>query len=257
MNFLLLRGLSREQRHWGSFPDTLCARIPDLRVHCLDLPGTGTESHRPGPTTVEAIAEDLRERWLALRDANPGEWGLLGMSLGGMVAMQWCADHPADFSRVVLCNTSAGNLSRPWSRLDPRVLPSLVRAMTFSDPVVRERLVLSAITCQLADLDGTAQAWASYQQDRPISRATVLRQLWAAIRFRAPERLEIPGLILSGGRDVLMKPSCPRLLAEHFGMPLQVHPEAGHELALDAPDWFADQMATWLEGGDFGSRRVA
>src|SRR4051812_21219811 len=111
--WLLLRGLAREQRHWGAFPSALARTCDDARgadIHCLDLPGTGTEFARRSPSSIRGIVADLRRRWLAL-DGHDGPAHLLAVSLGGMVAMQWCADHPDDFAGVVLVNTSAADLS--------------------------------------------------------------------------------------------------------------------------------------------------
>src|SRR4051794_2203226 len=105
MKWLLLRGLAREQRHWGRFPDVF-AKTAGVTTFCLDFPGTGTEHARPGPSSVRAIVEDLRQRWQALKGASDEPWGILGISLGGMVSMQWAADHPEDFARVVIANTS-------------------------------------------------------------------------------------------------------------------------------------------------------
>jgi pimeloyl-[acyl-carrier protein] methyl ester esterase len=31
-------------------------------------------------------------------------------------------------------------------------------------------------------------------------------------------------------------------LSKAFGYPLRVHPDAGHDLALDAPDWVIAQL---------------
>ena len=93
MNWLLLRGLAREQRHWGRFPDALRSQLPDDQVFCLDLPGTGTEHQRKSPLEIAGIARDVRARFAGLRAQHPGPWRLLAVSLGGMVAMQWCADH--------------------------------------------------------------------------------------------------------------------------------------------------------------------
>src|SRR4051794_23464223 len=118
VNWLFLRGLSREQRHWGSFPAIFEKTVPGSKVHYLDLAGTGTEHARPSPATVEGIMEDPRQRFRPLAAAPPGPWGLLGMSLGGMVARAWCAAPPEDFARVVLSSPSAGDLSPPWRRFD-------------------------------------------------------------------------------------------------------------------------------------------
>jgi pimeloyl-ACP methyl ester carboxylesterase/alpha-ketoglutarate-dependent taurine dioxygenase len=245
MDWLFLRGLSREQRHWGAFPDVFCATNPEARVHCLDLPGTGTEVHRASPATVRAIVSDVRARFLALREQHAGPWGLFGMSLGGMIAMQWCADHPRDFERVVLANTSASDVGQVWDRMRPRAIATTLRALASRDPVARERLILSMVTQRGRDLDEVARAWADIHAQSPVSRATVVRQLRAATLFRAPDRLDLPVLVVAGARDALANPACARALAERFGVPLEVHPEAGHELALDAPEWLAERIAAW------------
>ena len=65
-NWLLLRGLVREQRHWGTFP-ALLAEGTRSRVLTLDLPGVGTERGRKSPTTIPGIVDDIRARFLALR----------------------------------------------------------------------------------------------------------------------------------------------------------------------------------------------
>lgn len=242
MHWLFLRGLAREQRHWGSFPAVFERRVPGARVHCLDLPGAGTERGRASPTSVAAIAADVRDRWVALRDEHPGSWGLLGMSLGGMVAMAWCAAHPADFARLVLAGSSAGDLSRPWRRFDLRVVPDGLSVLAERDPVRREEKILAMNTRVLTDRAGVASVWARYP---PMDPGNVMRQLHAARVFRAPPRVEVPALVIAGGRDPLADPSCSRLLASHLGAPLAIHPEAGHELSLDAPDWLADRVAGW------------
>lgn len=245
MNWLLLRGLSREQRHWGDFPASF-ARTVGGAAHCLDLPGTGTEHVRPTPANIAGITEDVRCRLNLLKRAHPGPWSLFGISLGGMVAMDWVARHPADFERVVLANTSAANMSVPWKRMDYRVMPKVARAIFLKDDLARERLILSITTKLATDLDAVAATWATFQSDAPVARSVVLKQLWAASRFQAPARLPVPALILGGGRDPLMDPSCPHRLAARFGVPIEVHPEAGHELALDAPEWVAARVAAWL-----------
>jgi pimeloyl-ACP methyl ester carboxylesterase len=243
VHWLFLRGLSREQRHWGAFPEVFARHVPGARVHCLDLPGAGTERGRASPITIEAIAADVRARWLPLREEMNGSWGLLAMSLGGMVAMAWCAEHPDDFSRLVLAGTSAGDLSPPWRRFKLRIVPAAVRTLIERDPVAREAGILSFTAHVVEGRDAVAAEWARYP---PMARGDVLRQLFAAQRFRAPERIEVPALVVTGDRDELADPSCSRTLASHLGAPLVMCPEAGHEIALDAPSFFASEVAAWL-----------
>src|SRR5262249_18650607 len=141
VHWLFLRGLSRERRHWGTFPETFERLVPSARVHALDLPGAGTERGRASPLTIAEIAADLRARWLPLRSAHAKDgraWGILGMWLGGMVAMEWCAMHAGDFARLVLAGSSAGNLSKPWRRFDLRIVPAALRSLADRDPAKRE-----------------------------------------------------------------------------------------------------------------------
>ena len=243
MHWLLLRGLAREQRHWLSFPAALEHAAPGDRVHLLDLPGAGTEHARTSPTSILAIAEDVRARWLALREEHVGPWCLLGMSLGGMVAMAWASAHPNDFARVVLASTSAGDLSPPWRRFGLRVARDAVRSLAEGDAFLRERHIVSISTRLVEDKDAIAREWARFPVDRPMTRANVVRQLLAARAFRAPTHLEPETLVIAGGGDLLTDLSCARMLSSQLGARVSLHPSAGHELALDAPDWFASELA--------------
>lgn len=242
-HWLLLRGLSREQRHWGGFPEALSKKL-GAQVHCLDFPGTGTEHARQSPASVRAIADDLRGRWLPGRAAGP--WGLFAMSLGGMVAMDWCAAHPADFSALVLVNSSARNLSPPWRRMRLRVVPQIALALAARDRVKREHRILRMTTRLHRDLPALSREWARIGEESPVTRATVLRQLAAAARFRAPLAVRPRALVVSGGQDPFTDPACQHRLAQHFGAPLAVHPEAGHDLSTDDPEWLAEQVRAWL-----------
>ncbi|MSP62398.1 MAG: alpha/beta hydrolase [Myxococcales bacterium] len=247
MNWLLLRGLAREQRHWGRFPGLLGARFPDGEVRGIDLPGTGTEFTRSSPASIPGIVDDARRRFLATRSGS-GPWSLLGVSLGGMVAMQWCTDHPSDFAGVVLINTSAADLSAPWRRMDLRVARGVLAALVTRDPVARERRILGFTTNRVTNPEEIATHNARLQAERPVARATVLRHIWAASRFRAPQSLALPTLVLAGEADRLADPECSRRLSARFGAPLATCPGAGHDLALDDPEWLVGELGRWVDG---------
>lgn len=248
MNWLLLRGLAREQRHWGRFVGVLRQSRPNDTVHCLDLAGTGTEVSRKSPSTIAGITEDVRARLLELKRSHPGPWSLLGVSLGGMVSMQWVASHPEDFERVVLINTSASNLSVPWRRMRLAVLPKVLRSLLGGDELTRQKRILSITARMVPDPTPIAAEWAEIQRTAPVARTNVLRQLWAAARYKAPERLAIPTLILAGAEDPLCDPDCPKRLSQRFGAPLDTHPRAGHDLAVDDPEWLSDRIEAWISG---------
>ena len=97
MKWLLLRGLARDARHWGDFPDILKNHLNNAEVFVLDLPGFGTESHRISPFTIRGITNDIRKRWAQLEKKHPGTWNILSISLGGMIALDWINRFSSDF----------------------------------------------------------------------------------------------------------------------------------------------------------------
>jgi pimeloyl-ACP methyl ester carboxylesterase len=249
IHWLFLRGLSREARHWLPFPDRFEKDVAGSRVHVLDLPGAGTEWRRTAALTVAATARDVRARWLRLRDQHAGDgacWAIVGISLGGMVTLQWLADYPADFERGVVINTSAGDLSPPWRRMRMGVWPGVTRALRASDPVAREREILRATTRMFKGHDALAVTWAEYHRTQPMTHPNVLRQLAAAARFRSPPRIGVPLLVLAAADDPLARAECGHRVACKYGAPFEQHPSAGHDLPLDDPGWVTAQVAQWV-----------
>jgi len=248
-NWLFLRGLVREKRHWADFPERFHTALPNQRVFCLDLPGVGTESSRPSPITVPQIRAEIRNRWLELK-ASQGDgasWALFTISLGSMVGMNWVEAHPEDFTSLVLINPSAGNLNLPWKRLQWRILPRLLAASLNRDPVAREREILRLTTALHSKVDVLAREWGTYVAERAQLRATGLRQLLAAGLFRAPVTLPVPALLLSSAQDGFTHPDCSLVLARHLGLAQHIHPRAGHDLPLDDPDWIIAKVKSFIE----------
>ena len=182
INILLIRGLARQARHWGDTLEIIDGRIEGARCHSLDLPGVGTEAHRRSPTSVSGIVADMRSRWTALAADTEGDWLVFGISFGGMVAMEWVRRHPSDFTRAVLCNTSAMNLGHPLERLTPVALKTLFRSARAGDSLARERIVLSVISNEPDRAEAIAPEWARIGTETPMGLRLVLHQLMAASR---------------------------------------------------------------------------
>ena len=245
MNWLLLRGLGRERRHWGEFPALLQARSGG-EVACVDLPGSGTEYLRRSPASISAIVDDVRHRWLA-DYPQVNAWSVLGISLGGMLALQWMQTHPQEFALGVVINSSSAGLSGSTERLQLQAGLSLLRSGLYADVHNRESRILQLVSNYHADDAELAAQWVEYANSAPISRTNVLRQLLAASRFSAPDVLQPALLLLGSHADRMVNPSCSQALARHFGAELRMHPDAGHELALDDPNWVVDRVLRFTQ----------
>lgn len=238
MEWLFLRGWSREARHWMQFPRIFEEQVRESKVHCLDLPGFGDSTYRDSPLQIEGIVSRLRAEWLKMKAQNQtSDWAILGISLGGMITAQWIIQYPDDFKNAVIINSSAANLSPLSHRLRWPSLFQLFHAGFQSSPQKREAKILSIVSNKYSE--------APYDPGK-ISTLQVLKQLVAAVSFRLHSKSPIPCLFLSSDGDRLLQPEACRKMAETLDAELRVHSNAGHDLPLDDPQWCAEQVADWL-----------
>lgn len=242
--WVLLRGLTREARHWGDFPDRLAARL-GAEVRCVDLPGNGRLNHLPSPLSVAQMADWCHDE---IRHAGIGRpCAVLAMSLGAMVAVAWAGRHPADIGRAVLINTSLRPFSTPWQRLRPRNFPRLLRLLALPANARRIEAAIFEMTSRRADA-AVIERWLAWRATNPVSRRNALAQLLAAATSRAPAQSPFQRLLLlASEHDGLVSAACSRRIAEAWEVPLRVHADAGHDLPLDDPDWVVKQISRWAE----------
>ena len=250
--WVLLRGLTRESRHWGSLPERLRAQWPQAPVIALDLPGNGELNTMRSPTTVRAMADQARAALRQRGFAPP--YHLLAMSLGAMVAISWAVDHPDELAGAVLINTSAGRALPFHWRLKPRAWAPLLRiALPGVSAAQRELAVLRLTSHRHANALAAPVDWIAYRNTHPVARRNALRQLLAALRFTLPRQPPaVPLLVLSGARDRLVDPRCSQRLAGLWRCAHAEHPDAGHDLALDDGDWVVRQIEAWQSGSRAG-----
>jgi len=243
-DWLLLRGLTREARHWGAFPETLRAALGDVRVLTPDLPGNGRLHAQASPHEIGGMVESCRQQRAAAGVAAP--FGVLAMSLGAMVACEWASRHPQEIGALVLVNGSLRPFNPFHQRLRPRSYGRLLRMLAgWDDAQACEAQILALTSRRHADDRALAAVWAAWRRECPVSRANALRQLRAAATCRAPARPAAAMLLLAAAGDDLVDPRCSAAIANAWEAPLRVHPDAGHDLPLDDPQWVAQQVAAW------------
>ena len=252
MTWILLRGLTREARHWGGFADQfathLAAHAGQVKVTALDLPGNGAFYRQPSPTSVSAMVAFAREQLLTQGIKPP--YSLLAMSLGGMVASDWAQRYPQEIDRLVLINTSMKPFCSMTERLRPGNWPQLgVLAARWPDADYAENTI-HKLTCHSKSQWAEDLAlWRQIRNSAPVSSENALHQLMAAARFScAGAAPRCPVLVLSSGADQLVNPVCSTHLVQAWQAPHHSHPWAGHDLPHDDGQWVCERVTCWLKG---------
>ena len=246
MTWVLLRGLTREARHWGGFAEQLAAYIGQDTATALDLPGNGDFYQQPSPTDVSAMVRFARQQLLAQGLKPP--YKLLAMSLGGMVATDWAQSFPDEIGRLVLINTSMRTLSRTSERLRPGNWPQLgLLAARWNDADHAESTIFQLTCNRIAQRDEDLALWRHIRKTAPVSSPNALRQLLAAARFScasAPPRC--PVLVLGSSADRVVNPVCSTQLGRAWQAEHHSHRWAGHDLPHDDGQWVCECIAGWL-----------
>ena len=245
-HWILLRGLMREQRHWGEFPALLARALPGANIVTPDLPGNGRRHAQDSATRVADMVEACRQEMLARGIAAP--YHLLALSLGGMVAVEWASRYPQEIARCVLLNTSMRPFNPFYRRLRWQNYGALLRQLLLGDAHSQEALILRLTSRRHAQGNPALLAdWCAYQQEYPVSRRNALRQLLSAARYRAPaSRPAMPVLVMAGAQDQLVDHRCSQQLARAWQADCLIHRDAGHDLPLDEGEWVAQSVARWL-----------
>jgi pimeloyl-ACP methyl ester carboxylesterase len=245
--WILLRGLTREQGHWGDFVDQLQASLPaGDQLLTPDLPGNGTLCGQQSPTRVEDMMQACRH--MLREQGHQPPYKVVAMSLGAMVTVCWADHYPEELQGCVLINTSLRPFSPFWHRLRPQQYATILRLLlTRASAPQWEAAIMRMTTRHPADAPAMMRRWLALREQHPVSIANGLRQLWAATRYRAPAKApQTPMLLLNSLGDQLVNPACSAVLAQQWQVPMLRHPTAGHDLPQDAGPWVAQQVQAWV-----------
>lgn len=246
--WILLRGLGRESGHWGPFVANFQDAFPMDRVVCLDLPGAGSKAHLNSPYKICLYTDHIRQELQHLNNTTTSETCGIGLSMGGMILLDWAVRFPREINQMVLINTSAANLAPPWKRLNINATRAALRRITYSDDRAEE-LILSLVSNDPEKRNQMLEIWTRISRERSVSRRNIIAQLLAAATFRvAPGSLATPTLIVCAKNDRLVDSRNSVALTNHLlAATLIEHQNAGHDIPIDDPKWLIDQVKAWVQ----------
>ncbi len=243
ISFLFLRGLGRNQYHWNN--RELYEEILSNKVFFLDLPGFGLSPNSRSPRQVRNITGILRHQRDILDNFNSSSKKIIvGLSLGGIVSLDWAARYPKDWDGLVVINSSLSNLSKPWERLKPKNYKSLLKYLRLKKAKDIENLIYE-MTCNTDDhKDELVNYWAKLRNNYPVRQSNVVNQLIAAMTFNSPSKnkFRMPGLVLASPKDKFVSYKCSEKIAKKYNFEIKYSDKSGHDMSVDDGDWMLQQI---------------
>lgn len=247
MNIFLLRGLVREKRHWGDFVDKIQKAYPDAKIYTPEIQGVGEYHDMTSPDSLEEMVDFMRSKFQTQIESSDDNL-LIAISLGGMMSRCWMEKYPDDFKKVVLMNTSFRGISKLFHRLQPSALFTFVRLFLTINTAFRELGILRLVSNSPEDkLQAILPSWIKIQKDAPVKKNSFIAQIKAALKYHPPlEKPKAQLLILAGAADRLCHCQCSIDVYKTWGGKLELHPYAGHDLPMDAPEWIIKHIKIWV-----------
>ena len=241
--WILLRGLGRDKRHWGEFVSQFQQAFIHDKVTALDTCGNGDFVGLKSPLSIEQYTEHCRQQL----ETSSVEVHLVALSLGGMIALDWAHRYPQEVKSLTLINSSAANLT-PWNRrIKFWALAKLtIRTISQSTPESAEKSILE-MTSNLPLQQQILACWTKYRCSHKTYLLNLIRQLIAASRFEAKQLPKLAPLVLTSKTDRLVNTIASKDLHRFLGGHIVEHLSAGHDLPLDDCVWVIKQIIKHID----------
>lgn len=236
-NWVLIRGLIRSKYHWGSFPEKLKKELNLKSVECVELAGNGYLADQFTPDTIEQALVDLKKQL----PSDFINFGIIGISLGGMLAAKWAQLYPQEVSHLVLINSSS-SLSPFYKRLNPAQYAGIIKNLAIFNPSAIEKFILSATSNRTENWLPLVKDYSEFQKNHPVSLNNFIQQLKLTSQVDFSQIPKSKKLILTSQKDRLVSYECSKAIAEAWNCPIEFNSHAGHDLPLDDAPWVIDQI---------------
>lgn len=248
-DLVLLHGFTGHARSWDAFAAAMTDRY---RVLALDQRGHGETAWAPADRYgVEEMAQDLTAFVAAL---GLKDFTLLGLSMGGMVAMRYAGERPRELAALVIVDIGPEIAAAGSGRIQAGLRASDVfatreaafaaaRAVNSTPPEDhhRHRVDMSLMRTE----DG---AW-TYRYDRALRSPSALRLRDAEAAWRSCAAIDVPTLLIRGAKSDILAPEVAQRMIETIpGARFALVEGSGHAIPLDAPDGFLAAARGFLKG---------
>jgi pimeloyl-ACP methyl ester carboxylesterase len=234
---VLVHGLASSGADWGPLiPDLAKAR----RVYAIDLLGYGKSDKPPGGDySIAAQAEVVR----GLLDALPvARADVIGVSMGGWIAMRLAATHPERVARLVLIDSAGFKFETPLA--ETTFTPSTVEQLQY---------VLDLQTKRAQHLPRfiARDFLREVREDAPVIRASMRAMLSGRdLMDGRVSAIRMPTLLVWGTADRITPLAVGlRMQRELPNAQLVLAPGCGHLAVLECRDAYMPRLHAFLKCG--------
>ena len=246
---VLLHGYTGHARSWDAFAAAMTDRY---RVIALDQRGHGETAWAPaGAYGIDDMTDDLTAFVAALGLTG---FTLLGLSMGGMVAMEYAGRRPPELAAVVIVDIAPELVSSGAGRIRDGAKASDIfasrdaafAAARAANPRPPEAHHRHRVDHSLMRLEEGTWTW---RYDRALREVSALRPRDAATAWRSCEAITVPTLLIRGAESDLLSPEIAARMARTIpGAAFAEVAGAGHSVPLDAPEGFLAAARGFLRG---------
>jgi pimeloyl-ACP methyl ester carboxylesterase len=248
-NLVLLHGYTGHARSWDAFAEAMTDRY---RVLALDQRGHGESGWAgAGRYSIADMTEDLRAfvAALGLRDFT-----LLGLSMGGMVAIDYAGARPSELAALVIVDIGPELVTSGADRIrDAQQASDVFDSRDAAFAVARAANSLPPPAHHRHRVDNnlmmTEDGRWTWRYDRALRSVRELRPRDAETGWRSCAHIAAPTLLIRGElSDILAPEIAERMIQTIPQARLASVANSGHAVPLDAPDGFLAAARTFLNG---------
>jgi 3-oxoadipate enol-lactonase / 4-carboxymuconolactone decarboxylase len=244
---VFINALGTDMRLWDAAAAEL---MGDAMLIRYDKRGHGLSSAPPAPYTIEDHALDLN----ALLDAlSIDRVVLVGISVGGLIAMQLALQQPERVRRLILCDTDVKiGTSEGW---DARITAVRAHGLSEMSAGILERWFAPSFKkAHPALWEGCQHMLSRQPVEGYIGTCAALRD---ADLGESISKLAMPALVMVGRDDVSVTVESARALAERLGAAFHVIENSGHLPPVEQPTDVARRIRAFLYAEDRYTRGMA
>lgn len=246
---VLLHGYTGHARSWDAFAEGMSDRY---RVVAFDQRGHGESSWAgPGGYAIGEMTSDLEALVAGL---GLKSFDLVGLSMGGMVAIDYAGGRPAALGRLVIVDIAPEIASQGSNRIQSGQKQSDVfdtRKSAFdatraANAIPPDEHLRHRVYNNLMGLEDGRFTW---RYDRALRGPRELKMRTPEEGWASCEAIVVPTLVMRGEvSDILAPEIADRMTRTIPGSILATVEGAGHSIPLDKPDGFLSAARGFLTG---------